>query len=164
MINWFDMPDEGLSNGGQFEVKELEVTENRTYEKKGEMYNKVVVNVEGGGGSSDLNNPIQLELVAEGSHLATVLTASDIYTLCQTGTPYFTVTAEQIETYQNPYKPDTKYFINEYYYDTSGPVVVGLRFVMLGIADTTNENVQTVLDLLQSPADADSRIVIAGGQ
>lgn len=55
MINWFDMPAEGLSNGGQFEVKELEVTENGTYEEKGEMYNKVVVNVEGGGGggSSD---------------------------------------------------------------------------------------------------------------
>lgn len=52
-INWFDMPAEGLSNGGQFEVKELEVTENGTYEEKGEMYNKVTVNVEGGGGSSD---------------------------------------------------------------------------------------------------------------
>jgi len=55
MINWFDMPAEGLSNGGQFEVKELEVTENGTYEEKGEMYNKVVVNVEGGGGSSDFS-------------------------------------------------------------------------------------------------------------
>lgn len=53
MINWFDMPAEGLSNGGLFEVKELEITENGTYEEKGEMYNKVVVNVEGGGGSSD---------------------------------------------------------------------------------------------------------------
>lgn len=52
MINWFDMPAEGLSNGGQFEVKELEVTENGTYETKGEMYNKVTVNVEGGGGGS----------------------------------------------------------------------------------------------------------------
>ena len=52
MINWFDMPAEGLSNGGLFEVKELEVTENGTYETKGEMYNKVTVNVEGGGGSS----------------------------------------------------------------------------------------------------------------
>ena len=51
MINWFDMPAEGLSNGGLFEVKELEVTENGTYETKGEMYNKVIVNVEGGGGS-----------------------------------------------------------------------------------------------------------------
>ena len=45
MINWFDMPAEGLSNGGLFEVKELEVTENGTYETKGEMYNKVTVNV-----------------------------------------------------------------------------------------------------------------------
>ena len=51
MINWFNMPDEGLSNGGLFEVKELEVTENGTYETKGEMYNKVTVNVEGGGSS-----------------------------------------------------------------------------------------------------------------
>ena len=55
MINWFDIPDEGLSNGGLFEVKELEVTENGTYETKGEMYNKVTVNVEGGGGESDLS-------------------------------------------------------------------------------------------------------------
>ena len=55
MINWFDIPDEGLSNGGLFEVKELEVTENGTYETKGEMYNKVTVNVEGGGGSSDFS-------------------------------------------------------------------------------------------------------------
>lgn len=51
MINWFNMPDEGLSNGGLFEVKELDVTENGTYETKGEMYNKVTVNVEGGGSS-----------------------------------------------------------------------------------------------------------------
>lgn len=51
MINWFDMPAEGLSNGGLFEVKELEVTENGTYETSGEMYNKVTVNVEGGGSS-----------------------------------------------------------------------------------------------------------------
>lgn len=51
MINWFDMPAEGLSNGGLFEVKELEVTENGTYETKGEMYNKVTVNIEGGGSS-----------------------------------------------------------------------------------------------------------------
>lgn len=49
------MPDEGLSNGGLFEVKELEVTENGTYEQSGEMYNKVIVNVEGGGGSSDFS-------------------------------------------------------------------------------------------------------------
>lgn len=55
MINWFNMPDEGLSNGGLFEVKELDVTENGTYETKGEMYNKVTVNVEGGGGSSDFS-------------------------------------------------------------------------------------------------------------
>lgn len=52
MINWFDMPAEGLSNGGLFEVKELEATENGTYETKGEMYNKVTVNVEGGGGET----------------------------------------------------------------------------------------------------------------
>lgn len=66
MINWFDMPAEGLSNGGQFEVKELEVTENGTYEEKGEMYNKVVVNVEGGGGSGDFSTAeITLQNVSE---------------------------------------------------------------------------------------------------
>lgn len=51
MINWFNMPAEGLSNGGQFEIKELTATENRTYEKDGEVYNKVTVNVSGGGSS-----------------------------------------------------------------------------------------------------------------
>ena len=122
------------------------------------------VAVEGGGGSSDLNNPIQLELVVDSNHLVTALTADEIYTLCQTGTPYFTVTAEQVETYQSQYKPDTKYFVNEYYYDTSGPVLVGLRFVMLGIADTTDITVQTVADYLSEPADADSHLIIAGGQ
>lgn len=53
MINWFNMPAEGLSNGGQFEIKELTATENKTYEKDGEVYSKVTVNVEGGGGTSD---------------------------------------------------------------------------------------------------------------
>lgn len=52
MINWFDMPAEGLSNGGQFEIKELTATENKVYQKDGEVYNKVTVNVEGGGGGS----------------------------------------------------------------------------------------------------------------
>ena len=55
MINWFDMPAEGLSGGGQFEIKELTATENKVYEKAGEVYNKVTVNVEGGGGSSDFS-------------------------------------------------------------------------------------------------------------
>lgn len=55
MINWFNMPAEGLSNGGQFEIKELSVTENGEYEKDGEVYSKVTVNVEGGGGSSDFS-------------------------------------------------------------------------------------------------------------
>ena len=55
MINWFDMPAEGLSNGGMFEIKELTATENKVYQKDGEVYNKVTVNVEGGGGSSDFS-------------------------------------------------------------------------------------------------------------
>ena len=55
MINWFNMPDGGLSNGGQFEIKELTATENKIYEKDGEVYSKVTVNVEGGGGSSDFS-------------------------------------------------------------------------------------------------------------
>ena len=55
MINWFNMPDGGLSNGGEFEIKELTATENKVYETPGEVYNKVTVNVEGGGGSSDFS-------------------------------------------------------------------------------------------------------------
>lgn len=55
MINWFDMPAEGLSNGGMFEIKELTATENKVYQEDGEVYNKVTVNVEGGGGSSDFS-------------------------------------------------------------------------------------------------------------
>ena len=73
MINWFDMPAEGLSNGGLFEVKELEVTENGTYEEKGEMYNKVVVNVEGGGGSWQTVFEGSVTTVKEGSfNVATI--------------------------------------------------------------------------------------------
>ncbi len=68
MINWFDMPAEGLSNGGLFEVKELNVTENGTYEQSGEMYNKVTVNVEGGGGSSDFSTAeVTIIPIIEGS-------------------------------------------------------------------------------------------------
>lgn len=67
MINWFDMPAEGLSNGGQFEVKELEVTENGTYEEKGEMYNKVTVNVEGGGGGESDFSTAEVTLINGGS-------------------------------------------------------------------------------------------------
>lgn len=74
MINWFNIPDEGLSNGGLFEVKELEVTENGTYETKGEMYNKVTVNVEGGGGESDLTYiiPEQTITIPEGSRFVEI--------------------------------------------------------------------------------------------
>lgn len=55
MINWFDMPTQGLSNGGEFEIKELTATENKVYQKDGEVYNKVTVNVEGGGGGGDFS-------------------------------------------------------------------------------------------------------------
>ena len=65
MINWFDMPAEGLSNGGLFEIKELTATENKVYQKDGEVYNKVTVNVEGGGGSSDFSTA-EVTLNAEG--------------------------------------------------------------------------------------------------
>ena len=116
------------------------------------------------GGSSDLNNPIQLELEDDGNdHLVTVLSAGEIYALCQTGTPFFTVTAEQLSTYQEQYKPDTKYFINEYYYDDSDEVAfVGLRFVMLGIADTSNETVRTMYDILTDPVETSYHLIIAG--
>ena len=122
------------------------------------------VNVEGGGGSSDLNNPIQLELEDDGDdHLVTALSAGEIYALCQTGTPFFTVTAEQLSTYQAQYEPDTKYFINEYYYDDSDEVtLVGLRFVMLGIADTSNETVRTMYDITTDPVESSYHLIIAG--
>lgn len=121
------------------------------------------VNVEGG--SSDLNNPIQLELTDDGDdHLVTVLNAGEIYALCQTGTPFFTVTAEQLATYEAQYEPDTKYFINEYYYDDSGEeALVGLRFVMLGIADTSIETVRTMYDITTEPVHTSDILLIAGG-
>lgn len=75
MINWFDMPAEGLSNGGLFEVKELEVTENGTYETKGEMYNKVTVNVEGGGGSSDFSTA-EVEFKNQTTSMLTIKTVN----------------------------------------------------------------------------------------
>ena len=67
MINWFDMPTQGLSNGGQFEIKELTATENKVYQKDGEVYNKVTVNVEGGGGSSDFSTAEVTVTLAEDS-------------------------------------------------------------------------------------------------
>ena len=65
MINWFDMPAEGLSNGGMFEIKELTATENKVYQKDGEVYNKVTVNVEGGGGGGDFKVIMQTINVPE---------------------------------------------------------------------------------------------------
>ena len=66
MINWFDMPAEGLSGGGQFEIKELTATENKVYEKAGEVYNKVTVNVEGGGGGGDFSTAEVTINIADG--------------------------------------------------------------------------------------------------
>lgn len=50
------MPAEGLSNGGEFEIKELTATENKVYQTPGEVYSKVTVNVEGGGGEFKIAN------------------------------------------------------------------------------------------------------------
>ena len=65
MINWFNMPAEGLSNGGQFEIKELTATENRTYEKDGEVYNKVTVNVSGGGSSDFSTAEVTIQITSQ---------------------------------------------------------------------------------------------------
>ena len=73
MINWFDMPAEGLSNGGEFEIKELTATENKVYEKAGEVYNKVTVNVEGGGGSSDFSTAEVTLVNSANTNLAVML-------------------------------------------------------------------------------------------
>ena len=73
MINWFDMPAEGLSGGGQFEIKELTATENKVYEKAGEVYNKVTVNVEGGGGSSDFSTAEVTLVNSANTNLAVML-------------------------------------------------------------------------------------------
>lgn len=93
MINWFNIPDEGLSNGGLFEVKELEATENGTYETKGEMYNKVTVNVEGGGGSSDFSTA-NVTLSAKG--VGSLPIASIINDNIATNVPFFTKPFEAI--------------------------------------------------------------------
>lgn len=151
-------------NGSEIETPsgKITITENGT-DIDVAQYALADVNVEGGGG--DLNNPIQLELEDNGyDQLVTVLSAGEIYALCQTGTPYFTVTAEQNETYQSTYKPDTKYFINEYFYDDSDEVaLVGFSFVMLGIADTSNETVRTTYDILDAPVETSYHLIIAGG-
>lgn len=69
MINWFNMPTEGLSNGGQFEIKELTATENKVYQKDGEVYNKVTVNVEGGGGGDFSTAEVTITNTAENSYI-----------------------------------------------------------------------------------------------
>lgn len=92
MINWFDMPAQGLSNGGQFEIKELTATENKVYQKDGEVYNKVTVNVEGGGGGGDfstaevtlnLTPPEGVTLVSES--VLTSVSSPDLQSLYQCG-------------------------------------------------------------------------------
>ena len=121
----------------------------------------------GGGGSSDLNNPINLELIdGTGNYadlLITKLTAGEIYNLCQTGTPYFTVSSEQNETYHQTYKPNTKYFINEYsFLDDEEIQSCGFKFVMLGISDVTDITVQTELDY-SDPTGTTNHLIIGGG-
>lgn len=69
MINWFNMPEEGLSNGGQFEIKELTATENGEYKKDGEVYNKVTVNVSGG--ASDFTTA-EVEFTVTGGEAAQI--------------------------------------------------------------------------------------------
>ncbi len=117
------------------------------------------VNVEGGG-ESDLNNPINLELMVVDGILVTALTASEIYALCQTGTPYFTVTAEQNEEYSTNYSAGTKYFINEFSeFEIDEMNFYNFSFVMLGIANTTMETITTSHP---TEAEGSDKVAIAG--
>lgn len=67
MINWFNEPSQTLSPGSQFEIKELEVTENGEYKKSGEVYSKVSVNVSGSGlpsvTSADIGKGLSVQYV-----------------------------------------------------------------------------------------------------
>ena len=133
-------------------VPTLNITENGEYNVRG--YDKAVVNVEGGG-SSDLNNPIQLELsgTIETNALVAVLTAGELYELCQTGTPYFTVTQEQNEEYQTHYVANKKYFINEYStYEDSDITYYDFIFVLLDIVDASVELIITSFSAPQNPS------------
>lgn len=146
MINWFDVPSE--SPNKDLTLKNLKVSENGTYGESGVAYSSVEVDVSSGGegGSSDLNNPIQLELsgTIETDVLVTVLTAGELYELCQTGTPYFTVTQEQNEEYQTHYVANKKYFINEYStYEDSDITYYDFIFVLLDIVDASVELITT---------------------
>ena len=101
MINWFDMPAEGLSNGGLFEVKELEVTENGTYETKGEMYNKVTVNVEGGGGgSSDFSTAEVTAGIGVAMDAPVVINEEDFQGIAMIGSPMEEETMWQVPLYK----------------------------------------------------------------
>lgn len=89
MINWFNMPAEGLSNGGQFEIKELTATENRTYEKDGEVYNKVTVNVSGGGGGSSDFSTAEVTINIQGTEYFLIAIVDDVIkeeTITESGT------------------------------------------------------------------------------
>ena len=135
MINWFNMPDEGLSNGGLFEVKELEVTENGTYETKGEMYNKVTVNVDGGGGDSDFSTA-EVTVINTSSEYANTLKGSIVIDAgSEFGTTYEmdisvgqTITANVIM-----YKGNSIVFISDVE-STSGAIqsIGGNRYLITG--------------------------------
>lgn len=110
MINWFNMPDEGLSNGGLFEVKELEVTENGTYETKGEMYNKVTVNVEGGGGSSDFSTA-EVTVLNNTEELIEGIYVSVVDTPISTVRPMNTLSFNSSRTYIVPLYKGSCYWV-----------------------------------------------------
>lgn len=133
-------------------VKEFPYSKKRYYIDSNE--------VAGGGGSSDLNNPIELELIdSETNTLVTQLTTSEIYALCQTGTPYFIITAEQAATYETTFLTNAKYFINSYYIEGDGDeILYAFEFVLLGIVDATEA--ATITHYVNQDA-ADAQLTIA---
>ena len=93
MLNWFDMPAQGLSNGGQFEIEELSATENKVYQEDGKVYSKVTVNVEGGGGSSDFSTAEVTVINSTGSNISWTPMSMPI---CDEGDPNTPVVISQV--------------------------------------------------------------------
>ena len=77
------------------------ITENGTYETKGEMYNKVVVNVEGGGGSSDFSTA-EVTVINTTSNSVTASAVSVMDTLISAIVPFNTIGGNSNRSYIVP--------------------------------------------------------------
>lgn len=101
MIRYYSVPKETFVTNGTI-VEPLNVTENGTYAPPaGTAYSPVVVNVEGGGGSSDFSTA-EVEVINTTADLVSVLAVSIRDTPSSAIVPFGTIMADSDRTYTVP--------------------------------------------------------------